>query len=75
MAKPDNRSDNVSRIADTIQDTMSNMREAEDYLKAHGDQMRPKDRTALKAKDQRRDRAIEGLREEIKDEANFQQDR
>lgn len=69
MAKPDDRSDNVGRIAETIQHTMANMREAEDFVKAHGDEMRPDDIAAIEAKNDRRERAIEGLRDEIRDEA------
>ncbi|MCL6515911.1 small acid-soluble spore protein Tlp [Alicyclobacillus sp.] len=72
MAKPDDRSDNVERIADAIQNTMANMRETRDFLKAHGDEMRPEDKAALEAKNRRREEAIEGFREEIRDEAAYQ---
>lgn len=68
MTNPDNRSDNVARIADAIQDTMENRRESEDFLAAHGSQMRNADKAALEAKNKRRSRAIEGFREEIRDE-------
>ena len=73
MPKPDDRSDNVERIADNIQNTMANLREAEDFLKAHGDEINAKDRETLETKNERRERAIEGLREEIRDEADSQQ--
>ncbi|CAM3693813.1 small acid-soluble spore protein Tlp [Alicyclobacillus pomorum] len=73
MPKPDDRSDNVDRIANNIQNTMANLRESEDFLKAHSDEMNAKDREALEAKNDRRERAIEGLREEIADESDSQQ--
>lgn len=73
MPKPDDRSDNVERIADAIQNTMANIRETRDFLKAHGEEMRPEDKAALEAKNERRKAAIEGFREEIKDEAAYQQ--
>jgi small acid-soluble spore protein (thioredoxin-like protein) len=74
MPKPDDRSDNVERIADAIQNTMANLRESEDFLKAHGEEMRAQDREALEAKNARRERAIDGLREEIKDESSARND-
>ncbi|WP_029422985.1 small acid-soluble spore protein Tlp [Alicyclobacillus macrosporangiidus] len=73
MPKPDDRSDNVEHIADAIQNTMANIRETRDFLKAHGEEMRPEDKAALEAKNERREAAIEGFREEIKDEAAYQQ--
>ncbi|SFU33068.1 small acid-soluble spore protein Tlp [Alicyclobacillus macrosporangiidus] len=72
MPKPDDRSDNVERIADAIQNTMANLRETRDFLKAHGEQMRPGDKAALEAKNERREAAIEGFHEEIQDESAFQ---
>ncbi|GMA49727.1 small, acid-soluble spore protein Tlp [Alicyclobacillus contaminans] len=69
MPKPDDRSDNVERISENIQNTMANLREARDFLKAHSDEMNPQDRAALEAKNERRERAIDGFREEIQDEA------
>lgn len=72
MAKPDNRSDNVSHLQQSIDDTMENMRETRDYLKAHEDEMHTKDKEALEEKNKRREQAIEGFRSEIKDEADFQ---
>jgi small acid-soluble spore protein (thioredoxin-like protein) len=74
MPKPDDRSDNVERIADAIQNTMANLRESEDFLKAHGEEMRAQERAELEAKNARRERAIDGLREEIKDEASARKD-
>jgi small acid-soluble spore protein (thioredoxin-like protein) len=68
MAKPDDRSDNVEKLQRSIQNTMANLREANDFLKAHGQEMRAEDKAALEAKNERRERAIEGFRDELKDE-------
>lgn len=74
MPKPDDRSDNVERIANAIDNTMENLRESRDFLKAHGDEMHAEDKADLTAKNERREHAIQGFREEIKDEANHQAD-
>ncbi|MDQ0190310.1 small acid-soluble spore protein (thioredoxin-like protein) [Alicyclobacillus cycloheptanicus] len=68
LANPDDRSDNVEKLQQMIQDTMANLREAEDFVKAHGDEMRAEDRQDIEAKNIRREEAIEGFRAEIKDE-------
>ncbi|QSO48984.1 small acid-soluble spore protein Tlp [Alicyclobacillus mengziensis] len=70
MAKPDDRSDNVQRIARAIDNTMENLREAEDFVKAHADEMNSSDKADIVAKNERRRDAISGMREEIKDEAS-----
>ncbi|WP_134683920.1 small acid-soluble spore protein Tlp [Brevibacillus migulae] len=70
MAKPDDRSDNVDKLQDMIADTMENIRESRDYLKAHGDQMSAEQKAEMQAKNERREESIEGFRSEIKDEAH-----
>jgi small acid-soluble spore protein (thioredoxin-like protein) len=70
MPKPDDRSDNVEKIARAIDNTMENHRDSEDFLKAHGDEMNANDKADLSDKNERREQAIRGFREEIKDEAN-----
>lgn len=72
MAKPDNRADNVEHLQQHLNDTMENIRETRDYLDAHGDAINPQDAEALSAKNRRRERAIDGFRAEIKDEARQQ---
>jgi len=69
MSKPDDRSDNVDKLQNMIADTMENIRESRDYLKAHGDQMSEEQKAEMQAKNQRREESIEGFRSEIKDEA------
>ncbi|RYM05197.1 small acid-soluble spore protein Tlp [Sporolactobacillus sp. THM7-7] len=72
MAKPDDRSDNRERIERNIGHTLQNLNEARDYVKAHGDEMSEEAKRQIREKNQRRERSIEGLREEIKDEAAHQ---
>ena len=64
--KPDDRSDNVEKIQFNINQTIQNMEMAEDMLQKTDD---PKMRKDLKDKNKRRDEALDGMREEIRDEA------
>jgi small acid-soluble spore protein (thioredoxin-like protein) len=73
LAKPDDRSDNVEKIARAIDNTMENMREARDFLKAHGDEMSSENKHSITEKNARRESAIHGFREEIQDEAHDSQ--
>ncbi len=72
MAKPDNRSDNVEKLQRSIQNTIQNFREGQDYLSEHADEISPQEKQQIKEKNEKRLHAIEGLREEIKDEAAHQ---
>lgn len=69
MAKPDDRSDNVEKLQNAIDNTVKNMCEAESFLTAHADEMNNQDRTDITAKNRRRADAIQGFREEIRDES------
>ena len=64
---PDNRADNVERIQRNIDMTMDNIHRANEMIEKTSDQ---KMKQALNAKNQRRMDALEGMRHEIKDEAN-----
>ena len=66
--KPDNRKNNVARIQKNINNTIQNVEMAEDMMQLSSD----KTKKDLKEKNDRRRDAIEGMRSEIKDEANFQ---
>lgn len=68
MAKQDDRSDNVEKLQQMIQNTEENLRESRDFLKAHGDEMAAQDRADIQAKNQRREESIDGFRSEIQDE-------
>lgn len=72
MAKPDDRSDNVEKLQRAIANTMENMRETRDYVKANQDELSSSEEANLQAKNERRETAIQGFREEIKDEAKSQ---
>lgn len=69
MAKPDNREDNVPRIQRAISNTIRNLREAEDYLDEHADEIGEEERRRIEAKNERRRQSIQGLRDEVRDEA------
>lgn len=74
MPKPDDRSDNVEKLQDALAHTLENAREADDFLKAHEHEMSSEDKADVMAKNRRRKEAIEGFREEIRDEADFQKE-
>lgn len=65
--KPDDRSDNVEKIQEMIQDTYENIAESEDHLHFASRE----DRKNIKKKNERRRESIEGFREEIKDENEY----
>lgn len=64
--KPDDRSNNVERIQHKINHTIRNMEAAEDMLAKVDD---PTQRRELEEKNERRRDALQGMREEIRDEA------
>lgn len=65
-AKPDDRRDNVERIQENINHTIENTRKADEMIEETSDDAARKD---LKAKNERREDALEGMRSEIRDEA------
>lgn len=67
--KPDDRSDNVRKIKKNIDKTIHNMELAEEMMSKTDN---PKTKDALAAKNERRSEAIDGMRSEIKDEADWQ---
>ncbi|GAA0417799.1 MAG: small acid-soluble spore protein Tlp [Bacillota bacterium] len=62
--KPDDRSDNVEKLQDMVQDTIENMEQAHETMQFSSGE----EKEAIKAKNKRREQAIEGMRKEIKDE-------
>ena len=72
MAKPDNRADNVEKIQDAVQNTIENYREAEDYLADNADDISSEEAANIRNKNENREQSIQGMREEIKDEAQAQ---
>lgn len=68
--KPDERSDNVERIQRNIDLTIHNMELAAELILRTSD---PKMKEALVAKNERRQRALESMRKEIREEANHRE--
>ena len=62
--KPDDRSNNVERIREIIQNTEGNLHEAEISMEFAD----PTQRAQIGQKNERRKQSIEGLKEEMKDE-------
>lgn len=65
-SKSDNRTDNVERIQRNIDSTLRNMELANELIEKTPDSKLIKD---LEDKNDRRERALKGLRSEIQDEA------
>lgn len=70
MAKPDDRSDNVDKLQEAVQNTVENFHEAKEYLDEHADEISGEESSRIREKNENRKHSIRGMREEIKDEAN-----
>lgn len=66
MAKPDDRRDNVERIQKNINHTIQNMRRADKMMEETSDDTMRED---LEKKNERREEALKGMRNEVRDEA------
>jgi len=64
--KPDDRSNNADRIQFNINHTIRNMEAAEELIEKTGDR---KMKNELEEKNERRRDALQGMREEIKEES------
>ncbi len=62
---PDDRSDNVEKLQDMVQNTIANIEEAHETMQFSS----PEEREKIEAKNKRREEAITAMRAEIKDEA------
>ena len=69
MAKPDNRADNEAHLQEHIDHTLANLREAEDYLDEHADEITDDEKQDIEAKNDRRKESINGFIAEKKDES------
>ena len=69
MVRLDNRSDNEGHLQDRIDHTFANLREAEDYLDEHADEITSDEKQSIEAKNDRRKASIKDLIKEKKDEA------
>lgn len=63
--KPDDRSDNAEKLEAMVENTIGNMKEAEETMDFSSGENKEK----IKEKNKRREEAIEGMRNEIKDES------
>ncbi len=68
--KPDDRRDNVERIQSNINHTVANIELANDMM---GKVDNHKTKQELQGKNERREAALDGMRKEIKDEAEAQE--
>ncbi|SDH73905.1 small acid-soluble spore protein (thioredoxin-like protein) [Aneurinibacillus thermoaerophilus] len=73
MAKPDNRKDNVRKLQEMIQNTIGNIEAAEETMS--NTHLTEEQRQQIREKDERRRASIEGMRNEIQDEARAQENR
>ncbi|MPN34754.1 Small, acid-soluble spore protein Tlp [bioreactor metagenome] len=71
-ANPDNRNDNVDRIQYNLDMTIDNIHRANEMIDKTSD---PKTKQVLKAKNEHRMDALDGMRSEIRDEANAAKNR
>lgn len=69
---PDDRSDNVKNIQFNINHTIQNMEAADEIIQKTDDK---KMKNTLEEKNDRRRTALEGMREEIRDEARYQKNK
>jgi len=70
-SKPDDRRDNVEKLQRNIDMTIHNMELADEMIDKTDDEEMKKQ---LIEKNKRREQALSGLRQEIKDEAEHQKD-
>ncbi len=66
---PDDRSDNVEKLQNNVQNTIENIEAAHDTMQFASSE----EKQQIEEKNRRREEAISGMRAEIKDEAHDQQ--
>lgn len=69
MAKPDNRADNEVHLQQHIDHTIANLREAEDYLDEHADDISADEQEKIEDKNHRRKESIKSFIAEKRDES------
>lgn len=68
MAKPDDRSDNVAKLKQMIENTKQNISETKDYLQSHENEISSNERTNLENKNARREESLDAFSSEVEDE-------
>lgn len=71
MRKPDNRTDNLGKLAQNIGNTLKKMDETSDSIRAHRNEMSEEEKLQIREKNQRRNRTVKNLHEEISDETAY----
>ncbi|RST73012.1 small acid-soluble spore protein Tlp [Siminovitchia acidinfaciens] len=66
--KPDDRSDNVEKLQEMVHNTIENMEKAEETMQFSNEEQKAQ----IEQKNERRRESIQGMREEIEDEAASQ---
>lgn len=69
LAKPDNRADNEAHLQEHIDHTFENLREAEDYLDDHADEIPSDEKQSIEEKNDRRKESIKSFIAEKRDES------
>ncbi|GIN84148.1 small, acid-soluble spore protein Tlp [Heyndrickxia sporothermodurans] len=69
--KPDDRSDNVEKLQNMIDNTLENIEKAEETASLSSNE----ERANIEAKNERRRESIEAMRKEVKDEAHAAENR
>lgn len=75
MAKRDKRPDNLGKIAKNIGDTLKNMDASSDYIREHRNELSEEDKRQIREKNQRRNRAVKNLHDEINDKTAYSKTR
>lgn len=69
MAKPDDRSDNVSKLTEAKDNTIENIEQTEHYLTEHAAEIGSEEQQTLEHKNEKRREAIAFMESEIQDES------
>jgi len=69
IPKPDNRRDNAAKNAQIAENTAENLRESEQYLAAHGDELSQVEKNDLTEKNDRREESIQSHKAEAAEES------
>lgn len=69
MAKPDDRSDNASKLQEAKQNTLENISQTEHYLDEHAAEIGTQEQQNLEHKNEKRREAVSFMESEIQDES------
>lgn len=69
MAKPDDRSDNASKLQEAKENTLENIAKTEHYLDEHAAEIGTEEERTLEHKNEKRREAVSFMESEIADES------